>query len=258
MFTAAFLPIQIIAEVEESQGASLDSALALLPRSRLAYLHGLCGSTPCRTAASTSCSCGCPRMRRHFTSPLWMTYRQAAELGGQVRRGETGAGWLYADTFTRHEAGDNGEEHAIAVPDFLKSYCFFPFSIPTRSTVSPRRRIYAQAAQPPTTTERIEKADRFFANTAADIRHGGNAPYYVPAPGFRANAVLREFRQGRGSYTPSTLAQEITHWTKHTSALSANFGRQHFGDHGYAMEELVAEMGAAFLCADLSLTPPNS
>src|SRR5260221_10531947 len=55
-------------------------------------------------------------LRRHFASPLWMTYRQAAELGGQVRRGETGSLVVYADTFTRREAGDNGEEQEGAGP----------------------------------------------------------------------------------------------------------------------------------------------
>src|ERR1700687_812096 len=62
-----------------------------------------------------------PALRQHFQSPLWMTYRQAAELGGQVRRGEKGSLVVYADTFKRREAGDNGEEQAVAVP-LLKSY----------------------------------------------------------------------------------------------------------------------------------------
>ena len=53
----------------------------------------------------------------------------------------------------------------------------------------------------------------------------------------------------------ATLAHEMTHWTKHPNRLDRDFGRKRFGDEGYAMEELVAELGAAFLCADLTLTP---
>ena len=53
----------------------------------------------------------------------------------------------------------------------------------------------------------------------------------------------------------STLAHEMTHWTKHPSRLERDFGRKKFGDEGYAREELVAEIGAAFLCCDLGITP---
>jgi antirestriction protein ArdC len=56
------------------------------------------------------------------------------------------------------------------------------------------------------------------------------------------------------SYT-ATKAHELTHWTKHETRLNRDFGRKQFGDEGYAREELVAELGAAFLCADLGITP---
>jgi antirestriction protein ArdC len=47
----------------------------------------------------------------------------------------------------------------------------------------------------------------------------------------------------------------LTHWTRHASRLNREFGRKRFGDFGYAMEELVAELGSAFLSADLRITP---
>ncbi len=53
----------------------------------------------------------------------------------------------------------------------------------------------------------------------------------------------------------ATALHELTHWTKHERRLDRDFGRQKFGDAGYAREELVAELGAAFLCADLGITP---
>src|ERR1700733_16128923 len=64
---------------------------------------------------------------------------------------------------------------------------------------------------------------------------------------------LEAFRDGESYY--ATLAHEMTHWTRHESRLNRDLGRKRFGDAGYAMEELVAEIGAAFLCADLGITP---
>jgi antirestriction protein ArdC len=61
------------------------------------------------------------------------------------------------------------------------------------------------------------------------------------------------FRDAPSYY--ATLVHELTHWTRHPSRLERDFGRRRFGDEGYAMEELVAELGAAFLSADLDLTP---
>ena len=186
-------------------------------------------------------------LRRHFASPLWMTYRQAAELGGQVRRGEKGSLVVYADTFTRREADDNGEEQEIAVP-FLKSYIVFNSDqidgLPSH--------YYAQPTQPSNVAERIERAERFFAHTGADIRHGGGLAYYVPSQDFVQMPAFESFRTAEGFY--ATLAHETVHWTRAASRLAREFGQQRWGDEGYAMEELVAELGAAFLCADLGLT----
>jgi antirestriction protein ArdC len=53
----------------------------------------------------------------------------------------------------------------------------------------------------------------------------------------------------------ATLAHELTHATKHSKRLARDFGRVRYGDEGYAREELVAELGSAFLCADLNITP---
>ena len=64
---------------------------------------------------------------------------------------------------------------------------------------------------------------------------------------------MAAFRDSENYY--ATLAHEMTHWTRHPSRLNREFGRKRFGDAGYAMEELVAEIGAAFLCADLGITP---
>lgn len=101
--------------------------------------------------------------------------------------------------------------------------------------------------------QRIDHAEGFFAATGADIRHGGNSARYgggsapVQMPHFEA------FRSPEAHY--AMPGHEVVHWTKHQSRLDRNFGRKRRGDEGYAREELVAELGAAFLCADLELTP---
>lgn len=64
---------------------------------------------------------------------------------------------------------------------------------------------------------------------------------------------FESFRDAGAYY--ATLAHELTHWTRHKSRLDRDFGQKRFGDNAYAMEELVAELGAAFLCADLELVP---
>ena len=111
-------------------------------------------------------------------------------------------------------------------------------------------------AQPEATGEKlqlIEAAEAFFAATGAVIRHGGNMAYYAPGPDVIQLPVPEAFRDAE-SYA-ATKAHELTHWTRHESRLNRNLGGKRFGDPGYAREELVAELGAAFLCADLGITP---
>ena len=101
--------------------------------------------------------------------------------------------------------------------------------------------------------QRIERADAFFAATRADIKHGGNRAYYNIGSDFVQMPPFEAFRDAESYY--AILAHECTHWTRHDSRLAREFGRKRWGDAGYAMEELVAELGSAFLCADLDLTP---
>ena len=77
--------------------------------------------------------------------------------------------------------------------------------------------------------------------------------YYAPGPDLIQLPSPEAFRDAEGY--AATKAHELTHWTNHPTRLDRDFGRKHFGDEGYAREELVAELGAAFLCADLGITP---
>jgi antirestriction protein ArdC len=100
--------------------------------------------------------------------------------------------------------------------------------------------------------QRNARAEEFFAATGADIRHSGNMAYYNIGSDFVQMPPFGAFRDAESYY--ATLAHECTHWTRADSRLARDFGRKKWGDAGYAMEELVAELGSAFLCADLDLT----
>lgn len=98
---------------------------------------------------------------------------------------------------------------------------------------------------------RDARADAFFASTGARILNGGNSAYYRMASDHIQMPMFEAFFEAQGYYAP--LAHESIHWTRHPSRLDRSFDQQRFGDPGYAKEELVAELGAAFLCADLGL-----
>ena len=184
-----------------------------------------------------------------YACPLWLTFKQALELGGNVRKGETGELVVYADRITRTETNDKGEETDREIP-FLKGYTVFNAeqceNLPAHYT--------AKAEAPALTPlQRIEAADRFFAATGADIRHGGTRAFYAQGPDFVQMPPFETFRDAESH--AATLAHELTHWTKHDKRLARDMGRVKWGDEGYAREELVAELGSAFLCADLGITP---
>jgi antirestriction protein ArdC len=177
-----------------------------------------------------------------------MTYKQALELKAQVRKGEHGALVVYADRVTKTETGENGEavEREFA---FMKGYTVFNVEqidgLPAH--------YYAHPVNPLPACDRMSLAEEFITGTGAAVHHGGNQAYYAPA---RDSIQLPPFEafKDRESYYGTAL-HELTHWTRHPSRLDRDFGRQRFGDPGYAREELVAELRAAFLCADLGITP---
>jgi antirestriction protein ArdC len=187
-------------------------------------------------------------VREGYSAPIWMTFRQAKELGAHVRKGEKGELVVYANTITRTEENANGEGVEQTIP-FMKGYTVFNVE-----QIEGLPAHYYQLAEPVLDpVQRIEHAERFFASTGADIRHGGNQAYYTLGSDRIQLPPFESFRDAESYY--ATLAHETTHWTRHPSRLDRDFGRKRWGDEGYAQEELVAELGAAFLSADLALTP---
>jgi antirestriction protein ArdC len=183
-----------------------------------------------------------------FAAPIWMTYRQATELGGNVRKGEKASPVVYANSITRSETdAGSGAELARDI-HFLKAYSVFNVEqcegLPAQyhALASPRLDVPA----------RIARAENFFAATGATISYGGNRAFYRPSTDSIVMPPFETFRDAESFY--ATLAHETIHSTAHESRLARDFGSKRFGSEGYAIEELVAELGAAFLCADLDLT----
>lgn len=186
-------------------------------------------------------------IERGFNAAIWMTYKQAQALGAQVRKSETGSLVVYADRFTKTEEGEDGQAHEREIP-FMKGYTVFNVEqidgLPEQYHPAPR------PALPP--LQLHQAAEDFFARVGATIRHGGNRAYYAPGPDVVQLPPPEAFRDAE-SYA-ATKAHELIHWTGHKSRGAREFGKR-FGDQAYAFEELVAELGAAFLCADLGITP---
>ena len=143
-------------------------------------------------------------LARGFESPLWMTYRQASQIGAQVRKGETGTTVVYASRFTKTETDSRGDEVERDIP-FLKTYTVFNCDqidgLPDHYYHRPDKVIDP--------VERIEYADRFFANTGAIIRHGGSKAFYAPASDHIQMPPFETFRDA-ASYV-AVLSHEHVH-----------------------------------------------
>ena len=185
-----------------------------------------------------------------YQSPYWMTFKQASEMKAHVKKGETGTHVVYADKIEREEKNPDGSTNLQKIP-FLKLYTVF-----NASQIEGLTEGFNKSVEIPSINEdkRIETIDTFFSNTKADIYTGIKAAYNIgndriEMPPFEC------FNHASGYY--ATLAHELTHWTRHPTRLDRDFGRKKFGDAGYAQEELVAELGACFLSADLGIQPKD-
>ena len=189
-------------------------------------------------------------MEKGFNAPIWMTFRQAKQLGAHVKKGEHGSLVVFASTIKKSDTDeDTGEEIERDIP-FMKGYTVFNVE---QIECLPAH-YYATAEAPKLEeAQRIERAEAFLARTGATLRHGGNQAYYTVGADHIQMPPFEFFRDPESYY--ETRLHETVHWTRHPARLDRDFGRKKWGDEGYAMEELVAELGSAFLCADLDLTP---
>jgi antirestriction protein ArdC len=153
-----------------------------------------------------------------YSAPIWMTFRQARELGAHVRKGERGELVVYANTITRTEADEEtGEDVEHAIP-FMKGYTVFNVE-----QIEGLPGHYYRLAEPVLDpVQRIAHAESLFAATGADIRHGGNQAYYAIGSDYIRMPPFEAFRTTE-SYD-ATVAHEATHWTRHPSRLLTRSG----------------------------------
>ena len=188
-------------------------------------------------------------MARGFTSPMWMTFRQVQELGGTVRKGEQGATVVFASRFTKTELGAGGEEIDRDIP-FLKAYSVFNIA----QIDGLPEHYYIREIEPVVEPmRRCERADRFFAATKADIRYGGDKAFYAPGTDHIQMPPLPAFRDA-DSFV-ATLSHEAVHWTAALHRVNRDLSRYARDRSERAREELIAELGSCFLCADLGIVP---
>jgi len=184
-----------------------------------------------------------------FPNQGWLTFKQALEAGGCVRKGERGTTVVYADRFTpeaeKARARETGAD-AKAIP-FLNR--FTVFNIAQCEGLRPG---FATDPAPLPEREIVPVAEEVIAASGVDFRIGGPKAYYVPSLDFVQVPPQPAFFEQINYYR--TCLHELTHATGHPSRLGRNLANP-FGSKDYAREELVAEMGAAFLCAALGIAP---
>jgi antirestriction protein ArdC len=172
-----------------------------------------------------------------YPTPEWMTYKQALPLDAHVRRGEHGVTVVFTKRLTVKAEQD--EEKQIAM---LRTYKVFNVAQIDGLPVLER------PVEPPRTAD---AAMLFIDATQAEIRIGGDRACYVPSKDFIALPPEQAFT-GREHYLATAL-HELAHWSGAKHRLNRDLSGR-FGSRAYAAEELIAELGAAFLCAHLGIT----
>jgi antirestriction protein ArdC len=183
-----------------------------------------------------------------YAAPIWATYKQWSEIDCQVRKGEKASLVIFykeyeTDPNPDHDCDDGKRRVARA------SYVFNAAQVDGYTLPEP--------PAPLGPIERIEAADRFFTATGARVAHGGDRAFYRPGtdtihmPAEDHFCGTSTLTRSEGYY--AVLGHECIHWSGSENRLAREFGKR-FGDAAYAAEELVAEIGSAFLCAELGIT----
>ena len=174
----------------------------------------------------------------------WATYQQWQDKGAQVRKGEkatTVVFWKFANSTESEDSEDSPKSGSRLL--FTRGYSVFNAAQVDGYT--------AKAEPDVPMPERIERAEQFFRGVGADLRHGGNRAFYSVDGDYIQIPAFGAFKENVSYY--STLAHEHTHWTAKDNRCDRQLGKR-FGDMAYAAEELIAELGAAFVLAQLGLS----
>jgi antirestriction protein ArdC len=178
-----------------------------------------------------------------YGSGWWATYHQWDQLGAQVGKGQRGAPIVFYQPVTQLNEEANETSQSLIV----RTYRVF-----NQDQVEGWEAPATAQAEP---LQVMNKVQQFVSATAATIEHGGDEACFIPSRDVIRIPRPEQFQQRGGSAAEayySTLLHELTHWTGTAHRLDRVMGRR-FGDDAYAMEELVAELGAAFLCGSLGI-----
>jgi antirestriction protein ArdC len=175
-----------------------------------------------------------------YSSPVWLSFKQAQSFGANVRKGQHGSTVFFASTYTKEN--EQGEEKDIP---FLRAYTVFNASqidgLPGQFNALSMRREPAA---------RLQAAEDFLDNIGADVRHGGNRAFYNPSQDYIQMLPFEAFEDAVAYY--GTSFHEHAHWTGHKDRLDRKLTGQ-YGTEDYAWEEMSAEMAAVMISADLEL-----
>ena len=174
---------------------------------------------------------------RNFSSPYWLTFKQAKDLGGKVRKGEKGT-TIFFYSMVQKKGVENEKEEVYPM---LKTYTVFnldqidDFSLEQDEKNAPRHEI-----------ELLEEVEAFIEATQAKITYGGQKAFFRPSTDIVVIPDRARFHSTADLY--ATIMHELMHWSGHKSRLDRDM-KGVFGSKDYAQEELVAELGSAFLMA---------
>jgi antirestriction protein ArdC len=188
-----------------------------------------------------------------YPSNVWGSYRQWQLSGAQVRKGEKASLVVFYKTVDVEQTNEQTGQPEQGERMFARASWVFNAAQVEGFTPEPTAELPDQPIFDP-----IERAEAFAKATGAVIDEHGDMACFIPGPD---KIVMPERRRFTGSETTtpaeafySTLCHELVHWSGAKPRLDRDLqGR--FGSESYAMEELVAELGAAFLCSDLGITP---
>jgi antirestriction protein ArdC len=182
------------------------------------------------------------------TTPYWLSYKQALDLGGNVKSGSKGQRIVFWKLLDHEKDGK-----IQSVPLLRYSTVFNLDQCEGIKTPD------SSAASPLVFTP-IEKAENILSGYRVEMKHGGERAFYVPKFDTITMPPKESFSSTEAYY--STLFHEMTHSTGHESRLKREGITEvhHYGDAVYSKEELIAEFGAAFLCckAGIESTLDNS
>ena len=180
-----------------------------------------------------------------WATPRFVTFKQAQEAGGSVRKGEHGTKVYYWKQLAIKEEGENGEKEDKLIP-MMREFTVFNVA---QCDGLPASIVQGKAARVRNPDTRDTLADEFLAASGAVIREGQGEAYYAPGADFISLPAFAAFKGADHFY--GVAFHELTHWTGHKARLDRDL-KGRFGQQAYAAEELIAELGAAFLAAEFS------